>query len=494
MTPFDIKDFGAKGDGTTNDHDAFMKAADAINAQGGGHLIISPGTYIVGKQTVLNEGNIYYKGIEALYIHDCNGVVIEGFNAKIVYEAGLKYGYYESSGAVYTPEDLENRVLPLSGDIGAFIALGNCTNVEIKNLDIDGNNSQLSLGGVVGTGRQCIHYGVFTMTVRRLKMTNVSCHHFGTDGVSIRNLKPGAKQGDPEIPYYMGDQNILENVSCDYNGRNGLTLTGGSNITLNSCSFNHNATDPKISSKPKAGVDIEAEAHSDGTGYNYRIHFNDCQFINNQGTGLDADSGSASNLLFDNCLFWATKAYGVWLKKQAMQFNNCIFYGSIIYAFQATQADERTSFFNCLFEDKEHPEYGVYRADYLYKIDGQKFVHLNECTFRTHKTGALFSNSSTASADAWDPSERQMIKNCFFYLKTVNLPLLTPVMIKDSNLKDNQFIHYTDDESETNNTPGAYTVAVRGILTDMQNWIPKIDIKGNTLKVDNGTVQTNGHF
>ncbi|MEM8910098.1 MAG: right-handed parallel beta-helix repeat-containing protein, partial [Bacteroidota bacterium] len=273
MKIFDIKDFGAKGDGQTNDHEAFMKAATAINQQGGGHLIISPGTYIVGQQKRVNEGNIYYKGIEALYIHDCDGLVIEGFQAKIVYQAGLKFGYYESSGNVYTPQDLQNRVLPLSGDIGAFIALGNCTNVEIKNLDVDGNNGQLSLGGEVGTGRQCIHYGIFTMTVRRLKITNVRCHHFGTDGISLRNLKPGAKGGDAAAPYWLGDQNILENVICDYNGRNGMTLTASSNVTFNSCSFNHNATDPNISSKPKAGVDIEAESHSDGSGYNYRVRF-----------------------------------------------------------------------------------------------------------------------------------------------------------------------------------------------------------------------------
>ena len=64
MTPFDIKDFGAKGDGQTNDHDAFVAAAAAINKQGGGKLIISPGTYIVGKQFVYNQGNIAAKNIK----------------------------------------------------------------------------------------------------------------------------------------------------------------------------------------------------------------------------------------------------------------------------------------------------------------------------------------------------------------------------------------------------------------------------------------------
>ncbi|RYZ61233.1 MAG: hypothetical protein EOO14_05525 [Chitinophagaceae bacterium] len=43
----DIKSFGAKGNGRTNDHEAFRKAAAFFNARGGnGKLVISKGTYI----------------------------------------------------------------------------------------------------------------------------------------------------------------------------------------------------------------------------------------------------------------------------------------------------------------------------------------------------------------------------------------------------------------------------------------------------------------
>ncbi|MEI6590145.1 MAG: glycosyl hydrolase family 28-related protein, partial [Verrucomicrobiota bacterium] len=45
-----VKDFGAVGDGITNDTVAFQAAAAAINAAGGGKLIIPAGTYIVGLQ------------------------------------------------------------------------------------------------------------------------------------------------------------------------------------------------------------------------------------------------------------------------------------------------------------------------------------------------------------------------------------------------------------------------------------------------------------
>ena len=48
----DIKSFGAKGNGKTNDQKAFQKAAAYFNNRGGnGKLIISKGIYIIGKQT-----------------------------------------------------------------------------------------------------------------------------------------------------------------------------------------------------------------------------------------------------------------------------------------------------------------------------------------------------------------------------------------------------------------------------------------------------------
>ena len=42
---FDVKTYGAKGDGTTIDTPAINKAIDAVNASGGGIVRFSPGTY-----------------------------------------------------------------------------------------------------------------------------------------------------------------------------------------------------------------------------------------------------------------------------------------------------------------------------------------------------------------------------------------------------------------------------------------------------------------
>jgi polygalacturonase len=45
---FDVRRFGAKGDGATDDTAAFEEAIRASSASGGGHVIVAPGTYVTG--------------------------------------------------------------------------------------------------------------------------------------------------------------------------------------------------------------------------------------------------------------------------------------------------------------------------------------------------------------------------------------------------------------------------------------------------------------
>jgi hypothetical protein len=44
-----LRSYGARGDGRTNDTDAFVRAAADLNAAGRGTLLIPPGTYIVDR-------------------------------------------------------------------------------------------------------------------------------------------------------------------------------------------------------------------------------------------------------------------------------------------------------------------------------------------------------------------------------------------------------------------------------------------------------------
>ena len=45
---YNVRDYGAKGDGTTLDHGAINKAIEAATMDGGGQVVLSAGTYLCG--------------------------------------------------------------------------------------------------------------------------------------------------------------------------------------------------------------------------------------------------------------------------------------------------------------------------------------------------------------------------------------------------------------------------------------------------------------
>ena len=51
-----LRDFGATGDGTTDDAPAFQKALDALAAAGGGTLFIPEGKYVIATPVSKNTG------------------------------------------------------------------------------------------------------------------------------------------------------------------------------------------------------------------------------------------------------------------------------------------------------------------------------------------------------------------------------------------------------------------------------------------------------
>jgi hypothetical protein len=57
-----VKDYGAVGDGTTNDSPAFAAAVAALNTRGGGQLHIPTGRYRLNSTVIADKGNIHFHG------------------------------------------------------------------------------------------------------------------------------------------------------------------------------------------------------------------------------------------------------------------------------------------------------------------------------------------------------------------------------------------------------------------------------------------------
>ena len=137
------KDFGAVGDGRTNDQAAFEKAADFFNKRAQtpagtapAVLAIPKGVYLVGRQDA--AGN----GADVLALTGCRNLRIVGQDSALTlirYAEGLRYGAfdpatrqpYESPKAFFTDWAWGARV-------GTCINLQKCENVEVSGLDLDG--------------------------------------------------------------------------------------------------------------------------------------------------------------------------------------------------------------------------------------------------------------------------------------------------------------------------------------------------------------------
>ena len=397
----DIKSFGAKGDGRTNDQAAFEKAAQFFNARGGnGKLIISKGTYLVGKQDVTKGANgaFYTQGRDVLHFVGVKNFTVSGTKGtSIIYTPGLKYGSFDpQTGASYQAKGYFINKL-YGATIGTCVYFESSENIQITDLELNGNNQKFVLGGSYGdVGRQLAHFGIYIHASRSVTVNNLWVHHFGQDGIVIGNSKSDQK-----------DNIVLSNCTFEYNARQGLSWVGGNDLLAKNCKFNHTGQ-ASFYSPPGAGVDIEAEQGPIRNG-----KFVNCEFIDNKGCGLVADSGDSGNCSFDQCTFWGLDSWSVWINKPAFTVTNSKIYGSIVHGYNAPNDQDATKFINCTFQDKSYNGKDAY-GNFLIETTGNKRVSFINCTMIANKK-KLFWISIPAETK---PEEKYQFDNCHIICNT----------------------------------------------------------------------------
>jgi hypothetical protein len=208
--------------------------------------------------------------------------------------------------------------------------------IEIADLELDGSLQQLVIGGPYGdTGHQVPMVGLVLIdnsaseTVR-----NVRSHHHGEDGIVISGVQ-GRRA-----------RSRFESVACEYNGRQGVSIVGGRGYDFVNCKFNHTGR-AGLASAPGAGVDIEAE----GGKTNRDFTFTDCEFIDNFGCGMVADSGDSEQARFTRCTFVGTTSASSWSFKPRFRFDDCTFVGEFLRTWPDADPAKATQFYRCSFYD-----------------------------------------------------------------------------------------------------------------------------------------------
>jgi polygalacturonase len=154
---YNIRDFGAKGDGTTLDTAALQSAIDACNRDGGGTVLVPTGTFVIGTTELKSNVTLHiaasgkllgttngkqYHAVDAIPLHgdttlnDGNWALLFAVNAKNVTLEGP--GTIDGNGpAFHSPV----RGTPPPSGIGGnkrpyHILAYRCTNLSVRNIDL----------------------------------------------------------------------------------------------------------------------------------------------------------------------------------------------------------------------------------------------------------------------------------------------------------------------------------------------------------------------
>lgn len=295
-TIINIKDFGAKGDGITDDYEALLKASQYLNKIGTGILLFPKGKYYIAQfQSRTNTfSNIIFK--------NCNGLKIIGDSAQIIVNGDFdRSSDYKKGQFSYS---YSNEIIPFFFDA--------CKNVFISGFNISGGVANMRKDDNVSEG------GGHLLVLQSCK------------NVTIKNM---VFQGAQSDGIYIGggstpDSNVsMDNCVTTNNGRQGMSITFLTGGFFKNCQFlNTGITKGKYGFfKPAAGVDIEPNQSLPKTG---DIVFESCLFKNNLGGQFFCTSPlSTSDITIDSCQFIAGQSlekFQVILDGRRVDVNNCI--------------------------------------------------------------------------------------------------------------------------------------------------------------------------
>ena len=226
-----VKDFGAKGDGSTDDYDAMQAAASYI-CKVGGTLVYPPGTYYIARYRITGGPNL--NTVQNITYRGCDHVVVSGYGAKLLVNgnftqhADLYQGPYAYS---YT-----STVIPFDFiDSRAFTLVG---------FEMDGGVRYMHRDkGVVESAA----HGIRTSHCREYVLASLNVHHFQTDGVCL-----GCGT--------LADRNAyIFDVTATNNARMGLTIAQAVGVLVDSSNFEYSGrTEGDYPGHPPAaGVDVE---------------------------------------------------------------------------------------------------------------------------------------------------------------------------------------------------------------------------------------------
>jgi hypothetical protein len=406
-----VTDFGATPNDGIDDSKAFICAAKWLSANWSNtnviQLYIPSGTYLAGIQlapgqsfvtpctTITNTGTQVRLGIDMIKLDGCKNIKIFGDpGTQINYNNGLYFGGYTAGlSPVSYPASLPcaptTNNISERADIGTFINLRNCSCINISNIKVFGNNTDIvssnHLGGHISecNGYQLGHDGIIINGSNNVSVTNVSLTNFCRDGIMVMN---NFSANNPQCAK-------LTNVLSLNNSRQGLSLTAGDNLTATGCQFSN--TGSVFYNNPGCGLDIEPEFS--GTVNN--AQFIKCEFIKNAFCGMISDNHptTVNGVTFDGCNFLAAPtnySISVWPRRmQNTLFKNCTINGTMVHV-SGNSTTDMANFSGCTITDQNNGQPATGTSAYLLNFGAtgntNDFFNFSNCKFSLYNRGLIY--------------------------------------------------------------------------------------------------------
>lgn len=241
-----VHEFGAAGDGVTDDTDAMQAAADWLCATRGATLVYPPGTYRVGRLLDAEQHVGSLRDYSVAYV-GCRDVTIRGYGARIVVEGAFTKSIAEEIDGFGVPAAFADRFATIP-----FLFEGSAGFV-LEGFEIDGNADQTRVshpGYLYVEGHE---HGISTGNCRNYELRDLHVHHMLADGILI-----GTGTLDEDV--------TIRRVVVEHNARNAISLVQAREVwivdsALRSAGDVEGGPGGYPLHSPARGIAMEADCH-----------------------------------------------------------------------------------------------------------------------------------------------------------------------------------------------------------------------------------------
>lgn len=334
---FTPEQFGAIGDGVTDDYEAFISLANAVNTQGYGVVELT-----AGKNYKLDRyvGDGFSSTVTRIEFKRLSYLRIKGNGAKITTKGDfLMHKSDNSFGGYY--RSLEQTI---------SLSILRSNHVSITNLEIDGQGELMTFENGIN-GEQNANSGLCINGCSDVFMYNVYCHSYSCDAFML-----GESESNETGVWlkYSGKNISINNCRFEYGSRNSMSLGVIQNAEFNDCVFGYAGNNGNgLGYSPGLSIDIEPDFGAE-SGYDFdtnNIRFNRCTLKGSKGGCLAIPMTYVSDIIFDNCDFIDTsdiKTYSI-----SVSGNNIHIKNSRIKMYNTTYFDRLSTMGTIYFENND---------------------------------------------------------------------------------------------------------------------------------------------